>query len=189
MIKRLDLIVAIVLSLLIASGTLLGGGKVVNLFGNSDTKVLYWHLDTTDAGAAVHDDNGKHYDTILVSSFEAPLYTRDDGYECRPTNLPVWMYDGFKFYLYVDSLSPDCSTLVSFWFGASDTNYNFYRDSIEGGAIKKIYDFYDYYDSDSMIYLDEFGVTIVIADTITDTTASQEYNKACKVSGRLYFKD
>jgi hypothetical protein len=156
--------------------------KRLPLWGALDQQTLIWHSDTNTSGNEIVHADDYHWDTLAMKGF-----VRSDGIASREiTFLDVWQFDGFKLYLKIPATSAGCSTRVHFNIGSDDTLYCTLHDSAVG-AIEKIYNFFDYYDSDSLGFMDRFEVEIIVGDTITNDT--EEFDRKIAVRGALFGKD
>ncbi len=184
--ERIAFIVAAVVigSLIIFSqfDTATAENKRLPLWGNYDTRFVTWHSDTNSSGNEIVHANNYHWDTIAMQGF-----ARSDGVAGQEIIFGnVWQFDGFKVYLKIPATSPGCSLRVHFNIGTDDTMYSTLHDSAVG-AIEKIYDFFDYYDSDSLGLLDRFEITLIVGDTITNDEA--EFDRSILIRGALFGKD
>jgi hypothetical protein len=159
-----------------------GENRRVPLWGFSDGMDLIWHSDTNTSGDEIVHADDYHWDTLAMHGF-----ARSDGVTSREISFrDVWQYDGFKIYLKIPATSAGCSTRVHFRIGTTDSIYATLHDSAVG-AIEKIYNFFDYYDSDSMGFMDKFEIDLILGDTITNDT--EEFDRTIHVRGALFGKD
>jgi len=182
------------LSLLIVVGLVLFGqydqataeNKRLPLWGNYDTRLLTWHSDTNSSGnEIVHADN-YHWDTLAMSGFLRSDGVANNAMLFDGPQRNVWQFDGFKLYLKIPATSAGCSTRVHFNIGTDDTMYSTLHDSAVG-AIEKVYNFLDYYDTDTMGFFERFEIELIVGDTITNDT--QEFDRTIEVRGALFGKD
>ena len=159
-----------------------GENKRLPLWGNYDTRLCTWHSDTASNGDEIVHADDYHWDTIAMQGF-----ARSDGVAGQEIIFgDVWQFDGFKLYLKIPATSAGCSTRVHFRIGTDDTMYATLHDSAVG-AIEKIYNFLDYYDTDTLGFMERFEIELIIGDTITNDEA--EFDRSILVRGALFGKD
>lgn len=170
----------------LASVQAMAENKRLPLWGNYDTRLLTWHSDTNSSGnEIVHADN-YHWDTLAMSGFLRSDGVANNAMLFDGPQRNVWQFDGFKLYLKIPATSAGCSTRVHFNIGTDDTMYSTLHDSAVG-AIEKVYNFLDYYDTDTMGFFERFEIELIVGDTITNDT--QEFDRTIEVRGALFGKD
>lgn len=156
--------------------------QVVPLWGKDFSKMCIWHSDTNSSGDEIVYADEYHWDTIAMKGF-----VRSDGETAYNIVHNVWKYDGFHLFLNVQPTTAGCSILVAFNFSLLDSTYQALRDSSEGTAIKKTYDFSAYFDNDSLDFLPELSIDVIVGDTITNDT--EEFDRRFLVGGAIMGKN
>ena len=162
--------------------------KRLPLWGNYDTRFLTWHSDTNSSGDEIVHADDYHWDTLAMLGFMRTDGITDQQMIFAGPQRNVWQFDGFKLYLKIGVAASmvGCSTRVHFNIGTDDTMYSTLHDSAVG-AIEKVYNFLDYYDTDTMGFMDRFEIDLIVGDTITNDT--EEFDRTIEVRGALFGKD
>jgi len=150
------------------------------LFGSSEIKTFYWHSDTNASGDEIVHADDYHWDTVASYGF-----TRSDNKTNEPIFVNLVGSDGFKLFLGGTATTAGCSLLVTLKMGKkADTLFATGGTSSEG-AFKAIFDYTEGF-TDSVQYLEDLEVQVIVGDTITNDTA--EFDRPFSIYGSLYLQ-